>query len=318
MKRLLKVGLLTIILLSLVISVSYFIIASKQETKALDKTAAPGKFIKLKGGLTHYEQLGPLNGKPIVFIHGGGITGMEVWKQNSLFFAEQSFSVLTYDLFGRGYSDRVEAEYTPERLLHQFTELIDSLKITTPFTLVSMSMGSMIALDYANQFPDKVQSVIMIDPAITGDYKPNALLKLPIISDLLMTLYWYPRSVDNQQKEFVDQLVYKDYAMRLQYFMNFEGYKKMNYVTWMHTLNQSRLELLGNIERNKVILIYGNSDPYFPAANVENFMRLYPTLQVHEIYGAGHMPHLERPKEVNEIILNHLLGQNSHTNPPQE
>lgn len=297
----------------------YLVVSVNQETQSLEevRVKAPGQFIKLTGGLTHYELIGPDVGKPVVFIHGGGITGMEVWKYNSMYLAEQSFQVLTYDLFGRGYSDRAPTEYTPEQLLKQFSELVDSLNIQPPFTLVSMSMGSMVALDYATLHPEKIETLILIDPAITGDYRPSNLLKIPVVSNLLMTLYWYPKAVENQRKEFSDLRVFETYSPRLAYFMDIAGYKEMNYITWMKTLNQNKVNLIAKIPANKIMLIYGSEDPYFPEGNVPHFLTLYPSLQVHEIFGAGHMPHMERPQEINEIILTHLLGQNLHTTPPQ-
>ncbi|MBX2898325.1 MAG: alpha/beta hydrolase [Cyclobacteriaceae bacterium] len=321
MKKLARISLLLSALLLLVGVAAYFIVGVTQETQALNaevRQKAPGNFIKLPGGLTHYQLLGPHNGRPVVLLHGGGVAGMEVWKQNTMYFAEQSFRVLAYDLFGRGYSDRAEQEYTPEGLLNQFTALVDSVGLEKPFTIISMSMGSMVALDYAARYPNRVDKLIMIDPAITGDFKANAALKVPVVSSLLLTLYWYPRAVENQRKEFTDHRVFDAYAQRLAYFMNFEGYKTMNYLTWMHTLNQSRVELLDDFPADKILLIYGNQDPYFPEANVQKFLKRYPTLQAHEIYGAGHMPQLERPKEVNELILGYLLEQELYTTPPQE
>ena len=74
--------------------------------------------------------------------------------------------------------------------------------------------------------------------------------------------------------------------------MEFEGYKHVNYSTWMHTLNQNKLPLLAQLPANEVMLIYGNRDPYFPMANVDLFLKTYPALQIREIYDAGHMPHL--------------------------
>lgn len=143
----------------------------------------------------------------------------------------------------------------------------------------------------------------MIDPAITGDYRANALLKMPVVSNLLMTLYWYPKAIENQRKEFVSQQVFKNYAKRLDYFTGFAGYKHANYSVWMHVLNQNKLPLLGKLKENTVMLIYGTRDPYFPKDNVDLFLKTYPTLKVSEIYDAGHMPHLERATEVNPIIL---------------
>jgi len=286
--------------------VAYLILNKNQESDPMDEIArkhAVGKFIKLSDGITHYQVLGSLNDRTLLFIHGGGVTGFEVWYKNASYFVEHGFSVLLYDLYGRGYSDRLLNEYTPELFNRQLNELLDTLQIQEPISVVSMSMGSMIALDFAAQKPDAIRKLIMIDPAITGDYRANALLKMPVVSNLLMTLYWYPKAIENQRKEFVSQQVFKNYAKRLDYFTGFAGYKHANYSVWMHVLNQNKLPLLGKLKENTVMLIYGTRDPYFPKDNVDLFLKTYPTLKVSEIYDAGHMPHLERATEVNPIIL---------------
>lgn len=299
----------TCLAIVLLLSGTYYLVSYRQETQVINdatRVRAPGQFIKLTHGLTHYVSLGSDNDTPILFIHGGGITGLEVWNNNAPFFLSQGYRVILYDLYGRGFSDRLQQEYTPQVLLDQLEDLIAALAITKPVTLVSMSLGSMIAVEYASLHPDRVNKVVLIDPALTGDYRPHALLKIPVLSEFLMTLYWYPRAVENQRKEFVNQAAFGRYAERLRFFMNFEGYKKMNYSTWMHTLNQNKLPLLATLSPHTCILIYGNRDPYFPVNNVALYLKTYPTLGVREIYDAGHMPHLERAPEVNQIILDFL------------
>lgn len=308
-KRFIYLIVFAIILLGVV----YLIMNGIQENKPLDELArkqAPGKFITLSDGVTHYLKLGAEGGTPLLFIHGGGITGLEVWRKNAMLFAEQGFNVLLYDLYGRGYSDRLITEYTPELFQRQLTELLDSLHMNgpLPFHVISMSMGSLIALDFAAANPKLVDRLIMIDPAITGDYRANTLLTIPVISDLLMTVYWQPRSIENQRKEFFNQQVFEPYSKRLKYFSDFKGYKHVNYSTWMHTLNQSKLAKLAQRPADKVLLIYGNRDPYFPVGNVQVFQNTYPSLKVVELFDAGHMPHLERPDEVNMIMLDFLLN----------
>jgi len=305
LKRILYLALFSLLLLVVI----YFVTSGLQETKSLTeetRQSAPGKFIRLSDGVTHYLSLGSENDTPLLFIHGGGITGMEVWNSNANFFVQQGYRVILYDLFGRGYSDRLSGEYTPEVLLRQLEELTSSLQLRDSLPVISMSLGSMIALDYATAHPEKVQKIIMLDPAITGDYRANKLLKIPVISDLLMTLYWSPRAIENQRKEFVDQAIFESYSKRLEYFTEFEGYKRVNYSTWMHTLNQNKLPLLAQLPTQEVMLIYGNRDPYFPIENVNLFLKTNPALQIREIYDAGHMPHLERPNEVNQIMLDFL------------
>ncbi len=310
--RVVKLLIYAVVIVILLLGVIYLIANGLQESKPLDELArkqAPGKFITLSDGVTHYLKLGAEGGTPLLFIHGGGITGLEVWQKNASLFAEQGFNVLLYDLYGRGYSDRLVTEYTPELFQRQLTELLDSLHMNgpLPFHVISMSMGSMVALDLAAVKPELVDRLIMIDPAITGDYRSNPLLTIPVLSDLLMTFYWQPRSIENQRKEFFNQQVFESYSKRLKYFSDFKGYKHVNYSTWMHTLNQSKLAKLEQIPSGNVLLIYGNRDPYFPIGNIQIFQQVYPSLQVVEIYDAGHMPHLERPNELNMIMLDFLL-----------
>src|SRR6478609_6864096 len=111
----------------------YFLMASAQEKKKLTdevRLQAPGKFKKLSHGRVHYYLEGNNSGQLVVLIHGGGITGLEVWKKNILFLVNKGYQVLAYDLYGRGYSDRPRIENSPKLFLDQLQELLDSLQLT--------------------------------------------------------------------------------------------------------------------------------------------------------------------------------------------
>lgn len=293
-----------------VVTIAYFVTNTLEESRELNDEArqqAPGKFVPLSNGLTHYVELGPSDGEPVLLVHGGGITGMEVWKFNAQFLADHGKRVLMYDLYGRGYTDRLAGEYTPEVMVQQMEEMMDHVKFPDTIDIVSMSMGSMIALEYATLQKRKVRTMVFLDPYATGDYRPNTLLTIPVVSSMLMTFYWYPNAVENQRKEFVNQPLFETYAERLRYFMSFEGYKHTNYSTWMHTLNQPRMELMRQLPPNRVLLLYGANDPYFSRGILDLFNQVYPTLSAAEIPEAGHMPHYEKPEEVN-LMLNEFLN----------
>jgi pimeloyl-ACP methyl ester carboxylesterase len=241
-----------------------------------------------------------------LLIHGGGITGFEVWSNTISFLVEKGFHVLAYDLYGRGYSDRLNVEYTPELLLRQVSELTETLNFTDSLSILSMSMGSMIALDFRALHPTQVQKLVMISPSAAGTYRASTFLKIPVVSSLLMTFYWYPRAVENQRKEFVNQPAFDQYSKRLKYFMNFDGYKHMNYSTWMHTLNQSRLDRFRDIPPNDVIIIHGEQDPYFAPQSISVYSDVYATVKDVMIPSAGHMAHFEKPAETNPVIYQFL------------
>lgn len=299
----------------LTLIISFLLLLKLQEQLKLDEEArhaAPGKFVSLSDGVTHYVEAGPPEGTPLVLIHGGGVCGMEVWQHNINHLSENGYHVLAYDLYGRGYSDRPKTTYTPELLNRQLHELLEAIHFPDSFHIVSMSMGSLVALEYASQQPEMIKSLVLIDPAASGDYRPSKLLKMPVISSMLMTFYWYPRAVENQRKEFVDQVLFEEYAVRLKYFMQFKGYKHVNRSTWLNTLMQNRVDSLKKIPSNKVLLLYGKDDPYFKRNTLDKYKAAYPSLTVYQVEKAGHMPHFEQPDEVNPVITDFLNQRNTN------
>lgn len=289
----------------------FLFIKSKQETATLNETArkqAPGNFIQLDQGNVHYRLYGPDTAKLLVLIHGGGTSGMEVWQYNIPYLLSKGYRVLAYDLYGRGYSDRSVTTYDLNLYRKQLAGLLDTLHLNQqPFDIIAMSMGAPIGLDYAGSHPNLVKSIILLGPAASGDLQPNKLLYLPVVSDVLMSAWWYPRSVENQRKEFVNQPLFNAYSQRLKYFMNFSGYKRITLSSWMNMLNQSQLHLLKNISPKKILLIYGKQDPFFSAEKLSTYKTLYPTLESVAVDSAGHMPHYEQPQQVNEQMWQYLV-----------
>ena len=309
MRKLFRIAVIGFSVILIAVLVAWWAMSATQENRIMDdeaRKAAPGTFVRLTDGITHYLETGPAKGTPVVLIHGGGITGMEVWENTAPFLAENGFHVLSYDLYGRGYSDRLNGDYTSEVMDRQLTELLQKINFPDTINIMCMSMGAMIAADYTAAHPEKVNRIVMMDPYMTGDAKPSALLRIPVVSGLLMTMYWYPRALENQRKEFVDQPFFESYAKRLDYFMKFKGYKDVNSSTWTKMQPYSKLSKLEEIYPNRILLMYGSKDPYFSAGIAEVYQRHYPTLKTKEIPEAGHMPHLERAEVVNPVILDFL------------
>lgn len=293
---------------------SYLYCKLNQETATLSKNvrSKSGRhFIKLKQGWTSYRYHSDTTKELVVLIHGGGIAGSHVWETSREKFFGEGFNVLVYDLYGRGYSDRPKITYTPGLLLGQFEQLLDSLHINKKIHIVSLSLGAMVAVDYANKYPERVKSITFIDPILQGNYRPNFLLNIPLISNYIMTVYWYPRAVENQRKEFVNMEMFDNYATYLKYFMNFEGYKRVNYSTWMHILQENYIPALNRLGEKHIntLLIFGNRDPYFPKKSLEVYLDAVPGIHVMEVEQTGHMPHYEKPEIVNKEIVKFIQSE---------
>lgn len=292
----------------LIVAIFLFMYASQETAQLNDnaRKAAPGAFVTLEHGPVHYRLLGPGTGRLVVLIHGGGTTGIEVWQHNIPWLLSRGYRVLAYDLYGRGYSERPDVIYDITLFRRQLQQLMDTLQLKGPLDIVAMSMGASIALDYAAQHPQNVHRIVLLDPAASGDMTPSKMLEVPVLSPLLLTMYWYPRSVENQRREFVNQPLFNSYAKRLAYFMNFKGHKQITLSSWQHIMHNSVLHLLKDIPPGRIMLIYGKQDVYFPAEFLPRYTKFYPSMVAHAIDSAGHMPHYEKPDAVNPLLTGFL------------
>lgn len=301
---------LFIVLGLLLLFVVYFITDKIQEPYKVQNAQkeVPGSFVDLSMGRVHYEFYGPDSGDLVILVHGGGVAGYQVWAKTIPALTTAGYRVLAYDLYGRGYSDRPETIYRPELLYEQFGELLNSLHINTPFHLLGQSMGAMIATDFTVKHPEMIKKLVYIAPATLGAFSDKWYFKIPVFSDMLMTFYWYPQSVSSQMEEFYRPEEMQEYKKKLNYFKKFKGYKQVNLSTWLNTYTISLEKELKEIgkQNTEVLLIMGKNDPLIPVKSKQVYEEAIPNVSLRIIEEAGHMPHYEQPKQVNEYILTFL------------
>ncbi len=157
------------------------------------RVEAPGTFAELSDGITHYRWIGPVRGPVAVCVHGLTTPSM-VWQEIASDLAELGYRVLVYDLYGRGYSDRVRGSYGRDLFQRQLTELLAHEGVTDDITLIGYSMGGSIATGFAAEQPGRLRRLILLAPAgietsLGGAAK--AMRDLPLIGDW-MALALFP------------------------------------------------------------------------------------------------------------------------------
>lgn len=177
-----------LILLAVIITIPLIIEARRKPMNAAARRDASGDFATLSQGVTHYEWLGPVRGPVAVCVHGLTMPSF-VWRGLAGGLARLGFRVLIYDLYGRGYSDRVRGRQDRAFFLRQLDDLLTSQQVTGDFTLIGYSMGGAIATAFTSAHPDKVRHLILLASAGMGT-KAGALTRLiadtPVIGDWLM------------------------------------------------------------------------------------------------------------------------------------
>lgn len=126
--------------------------------------SAPGQFVELSQGVTHYHISGPAEAPLIVCVHGLTTPGF-VWGPLTKGLVAAGYRVLVYDLYGRGYSDRPEGLQDKQFFNTQLDDLLTHLDIDAPLHLIGYSMGGAIAAGFAMAHPGRVQNIVLIAPA---------------------------------------------------------------------------------------------------------------------------------------------------------
>lgn len=168
----------------------------KMSAKPLDDAAraqAPGRFITLTAGQIHYRWHGPEDGPVIVMSHGFSTPNF-IFEQNAKALVNQGFRVLTYDHFGRGWSDRPKADYTPDFYDTELLELADGLGLSAPFGLVGLSMGGPITAEFTARHPERVSKLFLFVPAglVLGTKEGSTtdkLMRTPVLGNWVWRIF---------------------------------------------------------------------------------------------------------------------------------
>ena len=150
------------------------------------------------------------NTTPIVFIHGVGLNH-QMWEPqiNSL----KEYSMITYDLLGHGKTSLNKEEITLNDFSDQLLSILRFLKIDK-VNLVGFSLGSLIALDFASKFKDRLNKLILIgttykrtddERALVLDRYNQAKLNKPISK--LALKRWFSDDFLKVHPEIYDQFI---------------------------------------------------------------------------------------------------------------
>ncbi|MFJ9371667.1 alpha/beta fold hydrolase [Nocardia sp. NPDC101769] len=101
-------------------------------------------------------------GPPVVFLAGGGMSGLYYWKVHDLV-AEFTTSVI-YDRLGLGWSDTVDLPRSGTQVTDDLHELLHVAGVPGPRVLVAHSLGGLYARLYAKRFPGEVTALVLLDP----------------------------------------------------------------------------------------------------------------------------------------------------------
>ncbi len=286
------------------------------ETKDLNETTrkdADGLFVSLTDGITHYELGGEINNTTIVLVHGFSVPYF-IFDTTFEFLVKSGFRVLRYDLFGRGLSDRPNTTYNIDLFTRQLKELLDALNLK-PVNLVGLSMGGPITAAFVDHYPEYVNKHVLIDPAGARSIAFSFLLtavKLPGLGELVLGLFGSGSMVKGIASDLFTPNLVKQFQAKYKIQMQYKGFKRAILSTMRNKMLESFIDVytrLGKL-RKPTLLIWGRQDNTVPFDHSRDILSVMPHTQFHVIENCGHIPHYEKPEEVNPILLEFLHREN--------
>ncbi|MDO8955077.1 MAG: alpha/beta fold hydrolase [Gammaproteobacteria bacterium] len=255
--------------------------------------------IKVNGVNLSYERAG--QGEPLIFVTGFN-ADRHIWDG---IFKDYTrlYDAIAVDNRGCGESDIPDSPYTIEMMADDIIGLCDALGLQACH-FIGISMGSAITMMIAHKYPHRCKSIVLTNGFRKIDIRfalfaeaQLALRQLKVSSEVLVgsVLGWCFSSDFLNQPGMVDYLFEAaktnpaatseiGYRNHLSALLSFDSR------AWIHEITVPTL------------VIGSDQDMIVPEAEMQAMANLIPGAQYHCFKGVGHCPHIERPKEYNEVV----------------
>jgi pimeloyl-ACP methyl ester carboxylesterase len=135
-------------------------------------------FVSLSAGPIHYEQTGPPDGRPVVFVHGYAM-GASLWRPLTDRLAARGFRCLapTWPLGAHSEPMREDAELTMEGIAAIIGETLESLELDN-VVLVGNDTGGAISQIVATTRPERLGALVLTSCDAFEHFPPPVLKPL--------------------------------------------------------------------------------------------------------------------------------------------
>lgn len=234
-----------------------------------------------------------------------------MWDNQFQLFSK-TYKVVRYDVRGFGRSDIATTKFSDLKDLHA---LMRHLKLESA-SIIGVSNGGRIALDFAVEFPGMVLSLILVSPGVSG-YKASGLEEKRLWEEFDEQMK--PQEVADREGRAADavEMDLNAWASR----QSPESRKRIREIAMdnfhVHQENPWKLsvrpepptfERLSSIKVPTLFLV-GDRDVQAQILMVHNVHSHVPGSREELIEDADHIPNMSQPEEFNRIVLDFLNEQ---------
>lgn len=255
--------------------------------------------VRVAGGWLYYEAAG--RGPAVVLLHSGNLDS-RTWDPQFLPLA-RAHRVIRYDARGLGRSSPADTSYAAH---DDLLALLDSLRVDRA-SLVGLSGGARIAIDFALAQPSRVDRLVLAEPGLSGwRYKD--------IGDTSWAKAWRAAAIRRDSIGMAVSWLASDWMKPAMEHAELRP-KLRQWIlagagNWLGLVRHGDLERVANppargrtrLIRAPTLVIVGSRDLPEIHHIVDTLTATIPTVRRVTFAGAGHMVNLEQSDRFTEVV----------------
>lgn len=308
-------GSILLILLAILLIGPFFVPVPPLENTVSAESLADedSKFIEVNGVNIHYKTYG--EGEPVfILLHGFGAS-LFSWREVTEPLAKFG-TVIAYDRPAFGLTERPmewegESPYSQDAQVELVIGLMDALGVEKA-TLVGNSAGGTISMLTALKYPERVTSLILVDPAVyAGGGAPSWIRPLLGTPQLDHLGPLFARQLQVQGTEFLKTAWHDPSKITPEIF---EGYQEPLQINdwdkalWELTVSSRESGLAERVSEFNIpiLVITGDDDRIVPTEQSLRLAEELPNAELAVIPQCGHVPHEECPAVFMQAVTEFL------------
>jgi pimeloyl-ACP methyl ester carboxylesterase len=268
------------------------------------------QYVTLHGHRRAYVRAG--EGPAILLLHGLGCDHT-TWEPVIRELARRH-TVIAPDLLGHGLSDKPRADYSLGGYANGMRDLLTVLGIDK-VTVVGHSFGGGVAMQFAYQYPDRTERMILVAPGGLGPEVTPAIRAITSPGfEPLMRLLTLPgvRQVGVASMRLLAGSGFAATRDLDEVAAIYDSFRDRRALAAVRHVTRAVVDWKGQIvtmtdrayltEAVPMCVIWGEDDHVIPVRHARNAEALAPGCRVEVIPNAGHFPHKDHPQRFVKVV----------------
>jgi len=262
------------------------------------------KYRTIHGYRRAFIQVG--SGPPVLLIHGIGDSA-DTWSDLIPLLARHH-TVIAPDLLGHGDSDKPRADYSLAAYANAMRDLLSVLEVQS-VTVVGHSLGGGVAMQFAYQFPEKCQRLVLVSTGgVSHEVHPLLRLTAAPNADFMLPALGAPgaRLLGKTVLKILALMQTKighDAEPLLRVFETLpDTSSRRAFVRTLRAVVDWRGQAITMLDRCYLtehiptLLVWGARDGVIPVGHAHKLHAAIPSSRLEVFASAGHFPHRNEPE----------------------